>query len=96
MTDLPITHTSDATRGAFRIDRDGRTLAEMTYTLAGTLAIIDHTEVDGELRGTGAGARLVEAAVLWARAESRRIMPLCPFASSVFDRTPAYDDVRAR
>lgn len=96
MTDLPVSHVSDGTRGAFRIVGDDRTLAEMTYTLAGSLAIIDHTDVDASLRGKGAGARLVEAAVGWARAEGLQIMPLCPFAASVFDRTPAYDDVRAR
>ena len=46
-----------------------------------------------ELRGTGAGGRLVEAAVLWARAERKIVIPLCPFAKSVFDKTPAYQDV---
>ena len=95
MSQDPISHVADGSKGAFRIDRDGRTLAAMTYTLAGALVIIDHTEVDASLRGTGAGARLVEAAVAWARDNGRRIMPLCPFAASVFARTPAYDDVRA-
>ena len=57
------------------------------------MAILDHTEIDGELRGTGAGARLVKAAVEWARAEKDEIMPLCPFAKSVFDKMPDYGDV---
>jgi predicted GNAT family acetyltransferase len=66
----------------------------MTYTMAGEQrAIIDHTTVDDALRGTGAGKKLVEAAVLWARAERKKILPLCPFAKSVFDKTPAYADV---
>lgn len=91
-----VTHHPAGQKGAFAIERDGHRLAAMTYTLANELVIIDHTEVDPSLRGTGAGARLVEAAVGWARAEHRRIMPLCPFAKSVFDRTPAYADVLAR
>ena len=57
------------------------------------VTILDHTEVDDALRGTGAGKRLVEAAVLWARAEKRVLLPLCPFARSVFDKTPAFADV---
>jgi predicted GNAT family acetyltransferase len=78
------------------IDRDGKRLAEMTYTMAGDKMIIDHTEVDDALRGTGAGRRLVESAVVWARAEHKTILPLCPFARSVFDKTPEYADVRVR
>ena len=68
----------------------------MTYSMAGDIIIIDHTEVDAQLKGTGAGAKLVAAAVVWARAERRRIMPLCPFAKSVFDKTPEYADVLMR
>jgi predicted GNAT family acetyltransferase len=32
--------------------------------------------------------------VQWARGTGTRIMPLCPFARSVFDRTPEFADVR--
>ena len=75
------------------MDRDGKRLAEMTYTVAGSRVIIDHTTVDDALRGTGAGRKLVEAAVQWARAAKVKLLPLCPFAKSVFDKTPAYADV---
>lgn len=88
-------HEADGHRGAFVIDVDGRRLAVMTYSIAGDKVIINHTEVDDALRGTGAGARLVEAAVQWARAEQHRIMPLCPFARSVFARRRDYADVLA-
>jgi len=71
-------------------------LAEMTYSRGGPIVIIDHTDVDAALRGTGAGARLVNAAVEWARAEKLQLMPLCPFAKSVFDKTPDYADVLKR
>ena len=91
----PITHERTDHRGAFVMQRDGKRLAEMTYTVAGSRVIIDHTTVDDALRGTGAGAKLVEAAVQWARAENVKLMPLCPFAKSVFDKTPQYGDVLA-
>jgi predicted GNAT family acetyltransferase len=90
-----ITREENGHRGAFVIDSDSKRLAEMTYTAVGDkLIIIDHTDVGESLRGTGAGRKLVEAAVLWARAEGKRIVPLCPFAKSVFDKTPEYADVR--
>jgi predicted GNAT family acetyltransferase len=38
----------------------------------------------------------VQAAVEWARKENARLMPLCPFARSVFDKTPEYSDVLAK
>jgi predicted GNAT family acetyltransferase len=91
---LPIAHEETGHRGAFFLERDGKRLAEMTYTAAGaTRIIIDHTDVSDELRGTGTGAKLVAAAVEWARAANKKIIPLCPFARSVFDKTPAYKDV---
>jgi predicted GNAT family acetyltransferase len=90
-----VTHHPDGHRGAFVIDTGSRRLATMTYSVAGAnTVVIDHTEVDASLRGTGAGQALVSAAVEWARATSTRIMPLCPFARSVFDRTPVFADVR--
>ena len=88
-----IVHEPSGQRGAFVIRRDGRVLAQMTYSMGGAIAIIDHTDVEAELRGTGAGAKLVKAAVEWARAEKKQIVALCPFAKSVFDKTPDYGDV---
>ena len=93
----PILHVRADHKGAFVMEREGKRLAEMTYTTAGTRRIIiDHTNVDDALRGTGAGKKLVEAAVLGAREQKIKILPLCPFAKSVFDKTPAYADVLAQ
>ena len=88
-----IQHERSGHRGAFFLERDGERLAQMTYTVAGTRVIIDHTDVDERLRGTGMGRNLVDAAVQWARKENVRLMPLCPYAKSVFDKTPDYADV---
>lgn len=93
--DDAIRHVSSGQRGAFVVERQGTRLAELTYTVAGSRVILDHTQVDDALRGTGTGAKLVGAAVQWARAENRKLLPLCPFARSVFDKTPAYADVLA-
>ena len=91
-----IQHERSGHRGAFFLERDGKRLAEMTYTVAGTRVIIDHTDVADSLRGTGTGAKLVQAAVEWARKENVRLMPLCPYAKSVFDKNPEYSDVLAK
>jgi len=57
------------------------------------LIIIDHTEVSDALRGKGAGKQLVTAAVEHARKNQLKILPICPFAKSVFNKTPQFDDV---
>lgn len=91
-----IGHERSGHKGAFVWTQDGQRLAEMTYSVAGSRVIIDHTHVDDVLRGKGAGAKLVHAAVAWARQENVKLLPLCPFARSVFDKTPEYADVLAK
>ena len=81
-------------KGAFYIEENGTRLAYMTFSRAGdSRIIIDHTEVSDVLRGKGAGKQLVTAGVEYARKHNLKIIPLCPFAKSVFDRTPAFSDV---
>ena len=91
----PITHEFSGHRGAFVWQEAGKRLAELAYTVAGSRVILEHTQVDDALRGRGAGRQLVQAAVEWARAENRRLLPLCPFARSVFEKTPEFADVLA-
>lgn len=93
---MKIEHEHSGHRGAFVWMEDGERLAVMTYTVAGSRVIIDHTDVDDRLRGKGAGRHLVKSAVEWARADKVQLMPLCPFAKSVFDKTPEYLDVLAK
>jgi uncharacterized protein len=96
VADGAVLHEQSGSRGAFYVERDGKRLAEMTYSVAGeTRIIIDHTDVSDALRGTGTGGKLVAAAVEWARKQNKKIIPLCPFAKSVFDKTPEYKDVLA-
>lgn len=68
--------------------------AEMTYITSGPeRIIIDHTEVDESLRGEGVGYKMVEKSVEWARQNQLTILPLCPFAKSVFAKKTEYADV---
>jgi predicted GNAT family acetyltransferase len=94
---MNIERIEHGSKGAFLIKEKNERLAEMTYSKAGeNRIIIDHTEVSDRLRGTGAGKQLVAAAVDYAREHKIKILPLCPFAKSVFDRTPAFQDVLSK
>jgi predicted GNAT family acetyltransferase len=91
---MEIKHKTDVLKGAFYIEENGRLLAEMTYVWAGSnKIIIDHTQVSDELKGQGAGKQLVNEAVEMAREKGIKILPLCPFAKSVFDKIKEFNDV---
>jgi uncharacterized protein len=91
---MDIQRIEHGSKGAFIIKVNNERLAEMTYSKAGDkLIIIDHTDVSDALRGKGAGKQLVHAAVEYARANQIKIIPLCPFAKAVFDKTPEFKDV---
>ena len=70
--------------------------AEMTWTAAESLDIIDHTCVPPELRGRSVGEALVARAVEDARRSGRKILPLCSFAAAQFRRNSDWQDVLAR
>jgi uncharacterized protein len=87
---MMIQQKQDGHKGSFYIEENGRLLAEMTYSMTNPqLMIIDHTEVDDKLRGKNIGYQLVHAAVEHARMQAIKIIPLCPFAKSVFDKKKA-------
>ncbi len=91
---MNVLHKKSDNKGVFYIEVDGLKKAEMTYVMAGeTKMIIDHTEVLAELSGKGAGKMLVEKAVEYARKNGIKILPLCTFARTVFEKTPDYNDV---
>jgi len=91
---MEIKLEQSGSKGSFYIEEEGKRLAEMTFSKAGEQRIIiDHTEVSDALRGKGAGKQLVAAAVDLARKNGWKIIPLCPFAKSVFDRVAAFGDV---
>ena len=81
-------------KGSFYIDVNGKHEAMMTFVFAGTdKIIIDHTEVNPGNEGKGFGKKMVTKAVEYARENNIKIIPLCPFAKSVFDKTPDFKDV---
>lgn len=66
----------------------------MTYVWAGPgKIIIDHTEVNEAYSGKGIGKQLVLESVKYARENKIKILPLCPYAKSVFDKNADLHDV---
>ena len=81
-------------KGSFSIEIEGKQEAEMTFVFAGEdKIIIDHTGVNPGNEGKGLGKQMVAQAVTYARENNIKIIPLCPFAKKVFDKTPEFRDV---
>ncbi len=84
---MEIKQTDDGKKGYFKAIESGLEAGIMTYTWAGeTKFIIDHTVVAPLFEGKGIGKKLVMAAVYFARQKHLKIMPLCTYTKSVFDK----------
>lgn len=91
---MEIQQTNDTKKGYFEAVEDGKQAGQMTYTWAGdSQFIIDHTEVSEDFAGKGVGKKLLMATVEFARKNNVKIIPLCPFAKSVFDKVEDIRDV---
>lgn len=91
---MKIQRDDNGKKGHFNAFVNDQEAGLMTYTWAGNQKfIIDHTEVNPDFSGQGVGKQLVLAAIEFAREHDLKIMPLCPYAKSVFDKTPELRDV---
>lgn len=80
--------------GYFYIEVNRKTEAKMTFVFAGNdKIIIDHTEVNEGNNGKGYGKIMVAKAVEFAREKNIKIIPLCPFAKSVINKTVDFQDI---
>ncbi|AZI22289.1 N-acetyltransferase [Chryseobacterium taklimakanense] len=89
-----IKQNNSEKNGSFEIYSDGEKAGEMTYTWAGDdKFIIDHTEVNEAFSGKGLAKQLVYAGAEYARNNGKKVIPLCSYAKSVFDKNEEIRDV---
>ena len=83
-------------KGAFFVADDGTRLAELLFfRSAPDLITIYHTEVNEKLRGKGAGADMVAAAVKYAHENGLKIVAECPYAKKMIERNPEFRSILA-
>ena len=91
---MEIERFDDGKKGHFKAVENGAEAGLMTYVWAGEgKIIIDHTEGNPEFKGVG--IKMLNKAVEYARENDVKIIPLCPFAKKMFDRTENIRDVLA-
>lgn len=87
---LPIYHNQPAQR--FEVSVDGM-LSVAEYRRDGNRIIFTHTGVPPALRGHGIAAKLVRAALEYARAEHLIAVPVCWYVDAFIRRNPEYRDL---
>jgi predicted GNAT family acetyltransferase len=80
--------------GRFELDVNGQ-IAFATYERRGPVLAIKYVEAPVPLRGTGAAGELMRGVAEIARAEGRKIAPLCGYASAWIRRHKEYHDLLA-
>ena len=93
---VKIEREDNGKKGRFVIYENDEFAGEMTFTWAGKEKfIIDHTGVEEIFNGKGYAKQLVMAGVDYARENDLKIIPLCPYAKSRFDKDKSIGDVLA-
>lgn len=87
ITQLKVFNNSEKSR--FEVTVDGHT-AVCEYKLVKDRIIYTHTEVPVALEGKGIGSLLAKTALAYAKTESLKIMPLCPYIAGYIKRHPEY------
>jgi uncharacterized protein len=74
---------------AFEVWIDGQ-LSKLDYIQDGKNFVITHVGVYPEHRGQGIAAKIVEAGLQYAKANSLRVIPMCSYAAAYIRRNPQH------
>lgn len=89
---MEIQHFNDSKKGHFRANDGEIEAGIMTYSwFNNDTFTVEHTVGNPEYKGVG--TKLLDSAVAYARANSKKIIPQCPFVRKMFDRKPEIHDV---
>lgn len=97
MSKLNIEYKNEPEKNRITAYYEGVEIGEVTYSRAGeNIFIVDHTFVDDNYRGNKIANQLIKHVVDYAKAEDKKIIPLCPFARKEFDRNPEYQEIESK
>lgn len=77
----------------FAQDDSGKVIAEVTFPITDGVADINHTFVDGSLRGQGVAGKLLAAAADQLREQGLKVKPTCSYAVKWFADHPENADL---
>lgn len=68
-------------------------VGECTYYVIGEVWAIDHTFVNSAYAGQGIAGRLVDELLNQARSKGVKVIPICSYVKSVFEKKAQYKDL---
>ena len=87
MNDVSLT-LNEQKKGAFIIKEGEKQLGEMVVSISGNNLTVYHTEVVPEAEGKGLAKKMLQEMVDYARKNSLKVIPLCPYVHAQFKRHP--------
>lgn len=84
---LVVTHNPAEAR--FETWIDGQ-LSKLDYMLDGDTIVMTHVGVYPEQRGQGVAGKLTQVALEYAKENSLRVIPMCPYIATYIHRNPQY------
>ncbi len=87
MDDLKVHHRAGE-RGAFTVDQGSEELGTLTYHNHDRKLTLIDTAVSDDIRGQGAGAAMLRAAVDYAKEAGLTVEVECPWAREYLSRHP--------
>lgn len=89
-----LTFRHDTARRRYIGERAGTEIAFADVDPVGADALlIKHTEVPQAEEGKGYGSALVGSLLEYARAQGKKVIPVCPYAAAFIRKHPEYKDV---
>lgn len=65
-------------------------LSKLDYLLDGDTIVMTHVGVYPEYRGQGVAGKLTQVALEYAKGNSLRVIPMCPYIATYIHRNPQY------
>jgi predicted GNAT family acetyltransferase len=87
---LTVVHNEPESRFEIAIGDD---IALAAYHMRDALMVMHHTEVPQYLEGRGIAAKLVHAALDFARTKGLKVLPTCSYVAAFFRKNPGYRDL---
>ena len=90
---LEIIH--NAAENRFETWIDGQ-LSKLDYMLDGDTIVMTHVGVYPEYRGQGVAGKLTQVALEYAKENSLRVIPMCPYIADYIRRNPQYIELTSQ
>lgn len=85
--------TVSAENGKYTIAVEGKTVGHAAVADRGSQRVFYHTEIDDEFGGRGLATILVREALAAARADGKRVVPVCEMVAGVLKKHPEFNDI---